>query len=155
MGVNTRAAYARFLASASGSASGNSHDRRRTRRERRRRRQMQQTKEQFQVKLTKEEQRRFDERREFVDAAVSYLSNYSWSYFVTLTFRQQLGPEAIERAIKRFARFVHQNVFGEFDPVRAVPDLYGVRYFPSIERGGHGRHRLHVNVQISGSVVLR
>jgi len=152
--VNTRAAYARFLASASGSASGNSHDRRRTRRERRRRRQMQQTKEQFQVKLTKEEQRRFDERREFVDAAVSYLSNYSWSYFVTLTFRQQLGPEAIERAIKRFARFVHQNVFGEFDPVRDVRDLYGVRYFPAIERGRHGTQRLHAHVLICGGEIL-
>ncbi len=154
MGVNTRAAYARFLASASGSVSGNSHDRRRTRRERRQRRKMQQTKEQFQVKLTKEEQRRFDERREFVDAAVSYLSNYPWSYFVTLTFRQQLGPEAIERAIKRFTRFVHQNVFGEFDPVRDVRDLYGVRYFPAIERGRHGTQRLHAHVLICGGEVL-
>src|SRR5260370_3400015 len=152
--MNARDAYARFLASASGSVSGNSHDRRRPRRERRQRRQMQKTKEQFQVKLTKEEQRRFDERREFVDAAVSYIANYAWSSFVTLTCRQQLGPEAIERAIKRFARFVHQNVFGEFDPVRDVRDLYGVRYFPAIERGRHGTQRLHAHVLICGGEIL-
>src|SRR5260370_37110334 len=97
MGVNTRAAYARFLASASGSASGNSHDRRRTRRERRRRRQMQQTKEQFQVKLTKEEQRRFDERREIVEAAASSPLKYFLGLFRPLPFRPTPRPGANQR----------------------------------------------------------
>lgn len=106
------------------------------------------------MKLTQEEQRRLTERREYIDAAVSYLSNYSWSYFVTLTFRESLGSEAIERGIKRFTRFVHENVFGEFDEVRDVRDLYGVRYFPSIERGTHGQKRLHAHVLICGGEVL-
>lgn len=85
---------------------------------------------------------------------MSYLSNYSWSYFVTLTFRESLGPEAIDRAIKRFTRCIHQNVFGEFDPVRDVRDLYGVRYFPAIERGCCGERRLHAHVLIAGGEIF-
>jgi hypothetical protein len=104
--------------------------------------------------LTQEEQRRVNERREYIDAAVSYLSNYSWSYFITLTFRQSLGQEAIDRAIRRFARCVHENVFGEFDRVSDVRDLYGVRYFPAIERGCCGEKRLHAHVLIAGGEVL-
>jgi hypothetical protein len=127
---------------------------RRRRRRDRRQRQQKNPQQQFQVKLTQEEQRRLTERREYIDAAVSYLSNYSWSYFVTLTFRESLGSEAIERGIKRFTRFVHENVFGEFDEVRDVRDLYGVRYFPSIERGMHGQKRLHAHVLICGGEVL-
>jgi len=134
-------------------------DRRRCRRERRRRRrewrEAQQKKQpQFQVKLSQEEQRRLNQRKEYIDAAVGLLSNYPWAYFITLTFRESLGPEAIERAIRRFTRFVHQNVFGEFDPVRDVRDLYGVRYFPAIERGRHGTQRLHAHVLICGGEVL-
>ncbi len=104
--------------------------------------------------MTHEEQRRLNEHREYIDAAVSYLSNYSWSYFVTLTFRESLGPEAIERSIKRFTRVVHENVFGEFDEVRDVRDLYGVRYFPALERGCCGEKRLHAHVLIAGGEVL-
>jgi len=106
------------------------------------------------IKLTQEEQRRLNERKEYIDAAVALLSNYSWSYFITLTFRESLGPEAIERAIKRFTRFVHENIFGEFDPVRDVRDLYGVRYFPAIERGKRATRRLHAHLVICGGEVL-
>jgi hypothetical protein len=106
------------------------------------------------VRLTPEEKRRMEERREYVDAAVSYLANYSWSYFVTLTFGEQQGAESIERAIKRFTRFVHQNVFGEFDAASDVRDLYGIRYFPALERGCCGEKRLHAHVLIAGGEVL-
>src|SRR5229473_4001355 len=134
-------------------------DRRRCRRERRRRRrewrEAQQKKQpQFQVKLSQEEQRRLNQRKEYIDAAVGLLSNYPWAYFITLTFRESLGPEAIERAIRRFTRFVHQNIFGEFDPVRDVRDLYGVRYFPAIERGKHATRRLHAHLVICGGEIL-
>jgi len=104
--------------------------------------------------LTQEEERRLNERREYVDAAVSYLSNYSWRYFITLTFRESLGAEAIERAVKRFTRFVHENVFGEIDEASDVRDLYGVRYFPAIERGSRGTQRLHAHLLICGGEVL-
>jgi hypothetical protein len=134
-------------------ASGNSHDRRRQRRERRQQRKLQ-TEEHFEVKWSREEHRRSDARREYIDASVSFLSNYSWSHFITLTFRESLGAEAIERAIRRFTRFVHEDVFGKFDPVRDVRDLYGVRYFPAIERGKHATHRLHAHVLICGGEIL-
>jgi hypothetical protein len=104
--------------------------------------------------LSQEEQRRLDARREYIDAAVAYLSNYSWSYFVTLTFRESLGPEAVERAIKKFTRFVHENVFGRSDRASDVRDLYGVRYFPALERGCCGEKRLHAHVLIAGGEVL-
>ncbi len=106
------------------------------------------------VKLTTEEKRRQGERQEYIDAAVAYLSNYSWSYFVTLTFGDTQGAESIERAIKRFTRFVHQNVFGEFDAASDVRDLYGIRYFPALERGCCGEKRLHAHVLIAGGEVL-
>src|SRR5260370_38142159 len=100
MGVNTRAAYARFLASASGSASGNSHDRRRTRRERRRRRQMQQTKEQFQVKLTKEEQRRLAGGPGFVAAARGLPLNFSLRRLPHPRFREPPRAAAIRGPVR-------------------------------------------------------
>ncbi len=106
------------------------------------------------MKLTVEEKRRMVERKEYIDAAVAYLSNYSWSYFVTLTFGETQGAESIERAIKRFTRFVHQNVFGEFDAASDVRDLYGIRYFPALERGCCGEKRLHAHVLIAGGEVL-
>ncbi len=106
------------------------------------------------MKLTVEEKRRMDERREYIDAAVAYLANYSWSYFVTLTFGEAQGPESIERATKRFTRFVHENVFGEFDPVTDVRDLYGIRYLPAQERGRRGEKRLHAHLVMCGGEVL-
>ncbi len=130
------------------------HRRDRRRRQREAREAQQKRQPEVLIKLTQEEQRRLDARREYIDAAVSYLSNYSWTYFVSLTFRESLGPEAIERAIKRFTRFVHENVFGEFDEVRDVRDLYGVRYFPAIERGSRGTHRVHAHLLIAGGEVF-
>jgi hypothetical protein len=101
------------------------------------------------VKLTVEEKRRMVERKEYVDAAVAYLANYKWCFFITLTFRETQGAESIERAIKRFVRFIHENVFGEIHDVR---DLFGVRYFPAIERGSQGR--LHAHLMICGGEIL-
>jgi hypothetical protein len=143
--MSQSAAYASFLSRG---------DRRRRRRDRRIRRQQQKKVPCELVKLTAEENRRMVERKEYIDAAVSYLSNYSWSYFVTLTFGEQQGAESIERAIKRFTRFVHQNVFGEFDAASDVRDLYGIRYFPALERGCCGEKRLHAHVLIAGGEVL-
>jgi hypothetical protein len=142
--LSQSAAYRRFL------GRGELRRRRRDRRVRQR----PQKKVPELVKLSAEEKRRMEERREYIDAAVSYLSNYSWSYFVTLTFGEQQGAESIDRAIKRFTRFVHQNVFGDFDAASDVRDLYGIRYFPALERGCCGEKRLHAHVLIAGGEVL-
>lgn len=155
--MNWRAEYARFLAKANLPSttrreSGSSADRRRRWRERQR--QQLQNVQEFEVKLTAKEKARSDQRREYIDSAVCYLSNYSWSYFITLTFGQPQGPESIDRAIKRFTRFVHVNVFGEFDEVRDVRDLYGIRYVPAQERGRHGEKRLHAHLIMCGGEVL-
>src|SRR5713101_459606 len=120
--MSQSAAYRRFLSRG---------DLRRRRRDRRIRRQQKTVPAEL-VKLTAEEKRRMVERKEYIDAAVAYLANYKWCFFITLTFRETQGAESIERAIRRFVRFIHENVFGEIHDVR---DLFGVRYFPAIERG--------------------
>lgn len=51
-------------------------------------------------------------------------------------------------------RFIHEDVYGKFDPVRDVRDLYGVRYFPAVERGRNGTKRLHAHVLITGGDLL-
>jgi hypothetical protein len=136
--LSQSAAYRRFLSRG---------DLRRRRRDRRTRRQQKPVPEL--VKLTVEEKRRMVERKDYIDAAVAYLANYKWCFFITLTFRETQGAESIERAIKRFVRFIHENVFGEIHDVR---DLFGVRYFPAIERGSQGR--LHAHLMICGGEIL-
>src|SRR5713101_1970005 len=142
--MSQSAAYRRFLSRG---------DLRRRRRDRRIRRQ-QKTVPCELVKLTPEEKRRMVERKEYIDAAVAYLANYSWNYFVTLTFGEPQGPESIERATKRFTRVIHENVFGEFDAVTDVRDLYGIRYVPVQERGRCGEKRLHAHLVMCGGEVL-
>jgi hypothetical protein len=77
-----------------------------------------------------------------------YLSNFFWTHFITLQFPRaphDADEEYMQRAMRRFMAFIHHCVLGAYP--RSLQELYGIRYFPVIQRGGlYGRLHMHILV---------
>lgn len=68
-------------------------------------------------------------RRELVDAWVEFLSRWEWDWFLTLTFRANVHPEAADKAFRLFVSQINRELFGP----RWYKHRRGIRWVRALE----------------------
>lgn len=82
--------------------------------------------------------------RELVDAWVEFLARWEWDWFLTLTFRKDVHPEAADKAFRLFVSKLNRELFGP----RWHKQGKGVRWVRAIEM--QRRDVLHYHALFGG-----